>query len=449
MNPSILNPVDGSYGYDAINNVQLPYFGLSSTINYNDISNNNFITNYKNFNVSKVILNNNANPICAFITPTGFPYVTNIPSGLWIMNLYSYISSPIGSAYYYFSVYKNSTSNLIATSSYSRDVNGVGTTPPLDIYTMVLPFPDTPMSVTDRILVTINVSALNINSNTTLNTLFEGSNYSFLTTSLNSGTKLLSSNNNWSGQNNFSNVSVTNISNTNLTSSNASITSITTNTIKATSYSSTINLYTDTSGSTINMGGLTLDNTINIKTVGTLALGTTAGAINIGTGMDNGNINIGNSGTTTHRLNLYSGEINIYKPLKIGYTDLITSGVFYYQGGVRVLGFYANAGPYTTTGGFFLHGSVDNMPIGVYIISYSFNLYCNSTGSFRIYFDDVVKGKFGRFDALAGENTLVNISFTIFHSVTTSIKPTARIIVNSGSFSHNNTDYNCFIVRIS
>jgi hypothetical protein len=159
------------------------------------------------------------------------------------MNLYSYISDTSGSVFYYFSVYKNTTSNLIARSAYSRDVNGNVTSTPFDIYTMILPFPDTPMTVTDRLLVTINVSAVNIAPNTTLNTMFEGSNYSFVTTSLNSGTKLLSSNNNWSGQNNFSNVNVlnmvnTNMSNTNLTATNVSNTNLTSVNI------STSNLFT-------------------------------------------------------------------------------------------------------------------------------------------------------------------------------------------------------------
>ena len=245
MNPSISYPSDGYFGYDTINNIQLPYYELSSTINYNNMSINNFNINYNTFNVSKVILNNNTNPICAFISPTGFPYVTNIPSGLWIMNLYSYISDTSGSVFYYFSVYKNTTSNLIARSAYSRDVNGNVTSTPFDIYTMILPFPDTPMSVTDRILVTINVSAVNIAPNTTLNSMFEGSSYSFLTTSLNSGTKLLSSNNNWSGQNNFSNVNVlnmvnTNMSNTNLTADNISNTNLTSTNLSSTNISNTI-----------------------------------------------------------------------------------------------------------------------------------------------------------------------------------------------------------------
>jgi hypothetical protein len=298
MNPSLNYPTGSTFGRDLSGN-NLYYFDLSSNINYNDISNSNFITNYKNFNVSTKIANNIDTNICAFITPIGFPYVTNIPSGLWIMNLYSYISDTSGSVFYYFSVYKNTTSSLIATSSFSRDVNGSITSTPYDIYTMILPFPDTPMTVTDRLLITITAKSLNTTTPTfpTLNTMFEGSNYSFVTTSLNSGTKLLSSNNNWSGQNNFSNINVPYVvasesSISNLSVTNASIFNF------STSNASIFNIrlsnpITTTDGTYTSSTKVIPYNTV-ASTGGQIAIGSTAGTTTQGTSAVAIGLNAGN-----------------------------------------------------------------------------------------------------------------------------------------------------------
>ena len=243
------------------------------------------------------------------------------------------------------------------------------------------------------------------------------------------------------------NLSATNISNSNLTSSNASITSITTNTIQGIS-SSTVNLYTNVTGAIINMGGLTLDNTINIKTVGTLALGVTAGTINIGTDMDNGAINIGNSGTTTQALNLDGNSISINNPLTIAYTALNERTYFTTMGCYRAVGFYANAGPYTSTGRFALHGSMSDLPIGLYMASHRINIYCNSTGSFKFFVEGPGNFNTPTYTAYPGENW-VNISYIFYLDAVASVKQYLTIIVYSGSFSHNNTGYNCFYVRIS
>jgi hypothetical protein len=130
--------------------------------------------------------------------------ITQIPAGLWNMVLYGGISAIGGVVYYFFKIRKNSGGVItdLITSGNSIDINATPSTNP-DAYHMNATI-DTPITVllTDRIIIEvycIKISGANVN----LTTYFESSYYSYIQTTLNAGTTLLSSNNNWLGDNTF------------------------------------------------------------------------------------------------------------------------------------------------------------------------------------------------------------------------------------------------------
>jgi hypothetical protein len=144
------------------------------------------------------------NLIAQFITqPLG---IETIPVGLWDAFIYGAIDAVGGDAHYYFELWKKTASNvdsLLGTSGISPDINASPNNNPTS-YSMVLPISTTiPLELTDRLYVIIYVS-YNGSSSKELSTYFEGNYYSFLQTSLNAGTTLLSSNNTWTGTNAFS-----------------------------------------------------------------------------------------------------------------------------------------------------------------------------------------------------------------------------------------------------
>jgi hypothetical protein len=284
------------------------YLNYSTTNGiYKELSNKIISHDAESIN-TQLVTNITYTTIASFITPSAYPGIKVIPSGIWNMTVYGDVSSnSTGIVNYYFKVRKYISASeiiTIATSTASNDVNALnGLIGSPTAYYMQATVPETIVNITDRILIELDISSNGAPINTTITTYFENDYYSYIQTSLNDGTNILSAYNTWTGNNDFSvspsvptvisnvdssypvnvtylntrltnltsidNLSAINISNTKLTSSNASITSITTNTIKATSNNSTINLYTDTSGSTINIGGGMYKNTINIKTLGT------------------------------------------------------------------------------------------------------------------------------------------------------------------------------------
>lgn len=130
--------------------------------------------------------------------------ILEIPTGLWNMTLYGSVSGAGGILYYYFKIKKYSGGVItdLITSGNSPDVNATPTGNP-DAYHMSATI-DTPINVllTDRIIIEIyciKISGISI----TLNTYFESAYYSFIQTTLNAGTTLLTSSNNWTGNNNF------------------------------------------------------------------------------------------------------------------------------------------------------------------------------------------------------------------------------------------------------
>ena len=131
--------------------------------------------------------------------------IVEIPTGLWSLTLYGAVSGAGGVLYYYFKMKKKSNgviTDLLITSGNSPDINATPIANP-DAYHMSATI-STPIDValSDRIMIEIyciKISGGNVN----LNTYFEGSYYSFIQTTLNAGTTLLTSSNNWTGNNSF------------------------------------------------------------------------------------------------------------------------------------------------------------------------------------------------------------------------------------------------------
>jgi hypothetical protein len=130
--------------------------------------------------------------------------ISVIPAGLWNMVLYGSVSGSGGVLYYYFKLkrYNLGTITDIATSGNSPDINATPTGNP-DAYHMNATI-ESPIniSLTDRVIIEIyciKISGVNVQ----LNTYFESAYYSFIQTTLNAGTTLLTSDNNWTGNNNF------------------------------------------------------------------------------------------------------------------------------------------------------------------------------------------------------------------------------------------------------
>ena len=132
--------------------------------------------------------------------------ITEIPAGLWDAFVYGAVSGTAGDVHYSYEVFKvddlgNETS--IAQSGISGDVNASPNNNPT-AYSINATFPTAVVMIpTDRIRIVLSVTKTGT-STISLTTYFESSYYSFVQTSLNAGTTLLSSNNVFTGTNEFS-----------------------------------------------------------------------------------------------------------------------------------------------------------------------------------------------------------------------------------------------------
>lgn len=289
--------------------------------------------------------------------------ILEIPSGLWSLTLYGSVSGAGGILYYYFKIKKYSGGIItdLITSGNSPDVNATPTGNP-DAYHMNATIP-TAISVllTDRIIIEIyciKVSGTSIN----LNTYFESSYYSFIQTTLNAGTTLLTSSNNWTGNNAFQLIPTTltataNSNNTQLTttayiynellsylttatasSTYATISSLASYlttaiaaatylpiTTASTTYAPIISPSFSTgatvgSGSlTITSGDLTLTNATNLIKAGLVGPATNGVSFGLASTQTTGILNIGTGARTTlGTINIGTGAGLVVNPINIG-----------------------------------------------------------------------------------------------------------------------------------
>ena len=129
--------------------------------------------------------------------------ITEIPSGLWSLYLYGAVSAIGGILTYSYIVKLKSgvTITTIGTSGNSQDVNATPTGDP-DVYHLNVTIPTAiTCLITDQIIIEIYYTKTG--ASVSLYTYFESNYYSFVQTTLNAGTTLLSSNNNWTAENVF------------------------------------------------------------------------------------------------------------------------------------------------------------------------------------------------------------------------------------------------------
>ena len=137
--------------------------------------------------------------VAAFVTaPLGF---TEIPSGIWNLLLFAEVDSPGGLCTYFFELLRlrGGVESSIATSGSSSDVNSTAVPTAFPINCTIV----SPVAVllTDQIVLRIYVHHDGVGKDVT--TYFQSAYYSFSQSTLNAGTTLLSSNNEWTGNNAF------------------------------------------------------------------------------------------------------------------------------------------------------------------------------------------------------------------------------------------------------
>ena len=130
--------------------------------------------------------------------------ILEIPTGLWNLLLYGAVSGIANIIYYHFHLkkYSGGVISTISLSGNSLDVNATPSNNP-DIYHMNATVSTAePMLLTDRIIIEVYYTK-NTGSSVNLTTYFENAYYSFVQSTLNAGTTLLTSDNNWTANNNF------------------------------------------------------------------------------------------------------------------------------------------------------------------------------------------------------------------------------------------------------
>ena len=127
--------------------------------------------------------------------------ITSIPSGIWNVLVFSEVAAIGGILTYFFEVYKltGAVETLIFTSGNSTDVNATTTPTAFGINgTLTAPYA---LALTDKIVIKIYLHK--DGAPLLVNTYFQNAYYSFVQSTLNAGTTLLSSNNTFTGTNKF------------------------------------------------------------------------------------------------------------------------------------------------------------------------------------------------------------------------------------------------------
>jgi hypothetical protein len=173
-----------------------------NSVNYGLLSNVITETGTTSF-IDSTSLNSNPQLIKRFITEE--INVTKIPAGIWSMFLYGAVDSDARNVQYYFDakLYTSTGITGMFTSGYSSDINEKPNDKPVG-YNINGTMPERNVALSDRIIIEIFCKS-DINGDTVskLQTFFEGNYYSFIQTTLNAGTSLLTSNNNWTANNTF------------------------------------------------------------------------------------------------------------------------------------------------------------------------------------------------------------------------------------------------------
>ncbi len=143
--------------------------------------------------------------IASFITDSGYPGTTTIPSGIWEINQFGrVVGGTAGVLRYFFKLFKMNlagTVTLLGISGYSADIN----TSVTDIFFAQLSIGTITLLATDRLLIEIHSLGTEMGGGPTLDSDYQNVAYSYITTPLVSGSNFLSLNNVFTGSNSFTN----------------------------------------------------------------------------------------------------------------------------------------------------------------------------------------------------------------------------------------------------
>jgi hypothetical protein len=158
---------------------------------------------------AETILDDGAGVPLGFITKSGSPSVISIPAGLWTFGIYASVSSGTntvlrGKIYTCDSVGGNEI--LLGTSGDSSTLDGTPT-----LYIFSLTTAETPISITDRIIVRLYAEKPSGGSITVTTYYDNNSRASYIRTPFGSTSSLFSTDNSWSGLNSFSQGIIANI----------------------------------------------------------------------------------------------------------------------------------------------------------------------------------------------------------------------------------------------
>jgi hypothetical protein len=443
--------------------------------------------------------------IASFITPTGFPNLTILPIGLWQMTVYGYTTSSTGTLFYSFKLYKQplvGVAVLIGTSGDSSDVNATSALAP-DAFHMSLAITSpVTMLLTDCLLVDVISVGLGMGGTVKLNTVFEDGYYSFVNTNLSGGTSLLTTDNTWTGINNFSlgvqtgaidrqsaggltigtveatsiNIGragiITTVAGT-LAATTLTATSLQNNSLTSNGVSSIINHYIANTGGTYSLfTGAGRTGTTNIQTAATGAnainIGSTtsttsikglrastidaSGALSIGSDAVTTSINMNNkvlSGLTLGVNQFINLSSNTYSATT-GTTVVGSIGYMYVITTPNGAGFVNGAN--LTSGASQVYGTIPSIPAGVYIVSCTIGLTTVAGNTFQNFWASISSSAYNnRSTPPSGPNTdyYYNISGVVAYTTATTLDANLFSIFSGNAPKMLSANFRLSAVRIA
>ena len=299
----------------------------------------------------------NTNSIAKFISDVGVPNITTIPSGIWELNQWgNAVGGHAGTLFYFFKLFTYRPSTLTYTlRGQSGNSKVIDLTTP-SLYFATLSLGSFSVLLEDRIVIEVFSIGTGTGGVNTLNSYYQGNNYSYLTCPIIEGTDLLNKNNTWTGTNTFSadlTAKTLLITGTASTATLNPIVATYSLDIGSTQTSGDINIGVSSGrldGGNINIGtgsgstaipiaiggsgsvttikGTTLTSSIDVAAAGTMSIGnTTATTLNIGV-TAGAAVNIGKTGglTTVNSALKSTGLITADGGLTMGGSNDITLG---------------------------------------------------------------------------------------------------------------------------
>ena len=142
--------------------------------------------------------------VAKFITDTNYPGIITLPVGIWTVYIWGSVTDTTGTLSYKTTLYKYSSGGVSTSLSYglSNDIQATSS----NIYTCQIPITTTITLLTsDRLVIRIEALATGVPDSAVLTTYFEGTKYSYSTSTIGKIPDFTYTNNNWTGNNAYFN----------------------------------------------------------------------------------------------------------------------------------------------------------------------------------------------------------------------------------------------------